>query len=275
MEKSKLYLVFLVAGMSSRFGQQFPKQFAVIGPKNEIMMEVSLQQAMTIDFEEIIFVTNPLTRNLYVNFFGNEYNGKKIHYVDQSYNKQKRSRPWGTTGAICSLLPFVKEDAYFVILNGDDLYNASSFDLLITALKEKKTNYIGGISLYKTLSSTTSVNRGIIECDSSMKVVQIFEKQNVHSGLTEYLEKIANVNFLCFNGNTIVELSKKFEEFKNLHADNSTIECFITSVLDELIQEKKIELTMIPLVENVYGITFVEDVEIVKKKLKEERDSKK
>ena len=53
-------LVYMVAGMSSRFGGN-PKQMAIVGPNNETLIEYSLNQALTCKFSKIIFITTQKT----------------------------------------------------------------------------------------------------------------------------------------------------------------------------------------------------------------------
>ena len=53
-------IVFMVAGMSSRFGGN-PKQMAKVGPNNETLIEFSVNQALRCNFNKLIFITNPKT----------------------------------------------------------------------------------------------------------------------------------------------------------------------------------------------------------------------
>ena len=55
-------IVFMVAGMSSRFGGK-PKQLAKVGPNNETLIEYSVNQALKQKFNKIYFITNPKTFN--------------------------------------------------------------------------------------------------------------------------------------------------------------------------------------------------------------------
>jgi UTP-glucose-1-phosphate uridylyltransferase len=280
ISKKKKFIVFLVAGMSSRFQSTIPKQFAIVGPENEPLIEFSVKQACTQPFDEIIFVTNPLTRHLFVNHFGNQYMNHNVHYVDQYYDKTKRERPWGTTDAICSLRSFYSSSSnIFVIVNGDDLYGFSAFSKIIKYLSDDSTkNYIGGLAVKRTIVSDAPVNRGIISVEKQSKtnslglksflVEKIYEKTNVTRKDLDFLDEIANVNFLCLQEETIKALDRLLQQFQVDHENDTKIECFITSSLFELIQSQQLELYYFPLDENVEGITFQQDVPILHKKLK-------
>ena len=264
----KKVIVFLVAGMSSRFNSHVPKQFAKVGLNHEPLIEVSVNQALTQDFDEIIFITNPLTKDLYVNHFGKSFHGKNIEYINQIYDKEKRTRPWGTTDAICSLLNSknIEKNAIYTIVNGDDLYSESAFQILFENLEKNPKNYIGGLLVRDTIISDTAVNRGIIQIKNN-KVSHIYEQTNITRNDTEFMNQIANVNFLCFTLDTIEKLNKKLNIFKNEFSNDSKKECFITSTLNELIEEKTLILDYLPLKENIQGVTFQEDVLVLREKL--------
>ena len=53
-------IVYMVAGMSSRFGGR-PKQMAKVGPDGETLIEYSVNQALKQDFSKLVFITNPKT----------------------------------------------------------------------------------------------------------------------------------------------------------------------------------------------------------------------
>ena len=99
-------IVFLVAGMSSRFGGK-PKPLAKIGHNNETLIEYSVNQAIINKFSKIIFVTNSKTEQDIKNLFSNKYKNIDVEYVQQKYDTNKRIRPCGTTDAICSIIKYV------------------------------------------------------------------------------------------------------------------------------------------------------------------------
>ena len=51
----EIALVYMVAGLSSRFGGEI-KQFAKVGPNNETLIEYSLNQALPAGFTKIVFI---------------------------------------------------------------------------------------------------------------------------------------------------------------------------------------------------------------------------
>jgi len=152
-------IVFMVAGMSSRFGGN-PKQMAKVGPNNETLIEFSVNQALRCNFNKLIFITNPKTESLFKNIFGNFYKNVPVLYVEQKYNKSIRKRPWGTTDAICSIIDIINEP--FIMVNGDDLYGMSTFEKGFNMMQNKNINVIGGLKIINTLPEKGNVNRGVI-----------------------------------------------------------------------------------------------------------------
>ena len=75
-------VVFMVAGMSSRFGGK-PKQMAIVGPNNETLIEFSVNQALTHSFDKLIFITNRNTEHLFHTIFGNNYKNIPVLYIQQ------------------------------------------------------------------------------------------------------------------------------------------------------------------------------------------------
>lgn len=263
-------IVFMVAGMSSRFGGSIPKQFARVGVNDETLIEVAVMDSLESNFDDIVFITNPKTEHLFQNIFGTIYQGKPVFYVRQKMENY-RSRPWGTTDAICCVMEYPKfhNDCLFVIVNGDDLYGPKSFLKMNTFLEKKITNYIGGLPILKTIVGNEKVNRGIILCHGENNVFELEERLNITKNDSSLHNCIANVNFLVLTSPTILYLNELLFRFKQNYKSDPTVECFITDSLNELIQSKKIEMILLPLEENVLGVTRQEDVPKVRQLLLE------
>ena len=265
----KKIIVFMVAGMSSRFGGKTPKQFAKVGRHNESLIEVSVNDALSSNFfEEIIIITNPKPEKLFKNLFGKRYKKLSVSYLQQKM-EDYRERPWGTTDAVCVLNEYMDnqiEKYIFTIINGDDLYGKRSFYEIPIFLQKKDTNYIGGQPLLQTIIGEEAVNRGIITLDKNKnKVISIKEQLNISRSDKGLEDKTANMNFIIIKGTVISKLGILLNDFKEQYRNHPTIECFLTDSLNQLIEKDKIELYYFPLIENVIGITRQEDVEKVKK----------
>ena len=131
-QEKEIAIVYMVAGISSRFGGKI-KQFAQVGPNNETLIEISMKQAMRAGFRKIIFIVGNLTEKTFKEKFKSEFQNIPISYAIQSYDERERDKPWGTAEALCSVIPFI--NCPFVVCNGDDLYGENSFKVLCDHLK--------------------------------------------------------------------------------------------------------------------------------------------
>lgn len=259
-------IVFMVAGMSSRFGGN-PKQMAKVGPNNETLIEFSVNQALRCNFNKLIFITNPKTESLFKNIFGNFYKNVPVLYVEQKYNKSIRKRPWGTTDAICSIIDIINEP--FIMVNGDDLYGMSTFEKGFNMMQNKNINVIGGLKIINTLPEKGNVNRGVIFVNGN-NVIGMKEMLNISKiNNPELHNELANVNFIGLQPSILNLLKAILEKFKLENKDDQKIECILPDNLDQLIKEKKLELQFFEITEKILGITNPEDEEILKNLLKE------
>ena len=258
-------VVFMVGGMSSRFGGN-PKQMAIVGPNNETLIEYSVNQALTCKFSKIIFITNKKTENLFIDIFGKNYKNTQVVYVQQRYDDNERSRPWGTTDALCSIIEYVNEP--FILLNGDDIYGECTFKKGFDLMKIENNNIIGGLKLFKTLPEKGEVNRGIIfvsgnEVLGLKEMLGISKEEN-----PELLNEFGNVNFIGLQPHILNELKKILEKFKSYNKNDKKIECLLPDNLNELIEKDIIKMTYFEIKYDVIGITNPGDELIIKDILK-------
>lgn len=255
-------VVFMVAGMSSRFGGK-PKQMAKVGPNNETLIEYSVNQALTQSFNKLIFITNHKTEHLFHSIFGNNYKNIPVLYIQQKYDTNLRNKPWGTTDAICSMIGYINES--FIMLNGDDIYGTSTFEKGFHIMINQKNNVIGGLPVVNTIANNNVVNRGIIyvENDSVVGLKEMLKiSKNTHP---ELMSELANVNFIGLDYKSLLMINNILLKFKEKHKNDPNIECLLPDVLNELILEKKINMDYFEITENIIGLTHPEDETVVRK----------
>lgn len=256
-------VVFMVAGMSSRFGGQ-PKQMATVGPKGETLIEYSVNQALENDFKQLVFITNPKTEHLFREIFKDVYKGVKVSYVEQKYNKYFRTRPWGTADAICHLLPII--DDKFIMVNGDDIYGSQTFKTGFEMMKDKN-NIIGGLKVINTLPETGNVNRGIIFIKDN-KVCGLKEMLNINKKDNKELHnELANMNFIGLQYDILKKISILVEKFKQVNSKEAKLECILTDLLDFLIKNGDLEMDFFEIKNKIIGITNPGDEIKLKKQL--------
>ena len=258
-------IVYMVAGMSSRFGGR-PKQMARVGPNNETLIEYSVNQALTQNFSKLIFITNPKTEHLFKEIFGGKYLNVEVLYIEQYYNKIKRSRPWGTTDAICSMIGHINES--FIMVNGDDIYGENTFEEGYNKMFDKTNNIIGGLPVIKTMPDDGEVNRGVIMVHRN-KVTGLREMLKISKQKNpELMNLLANVNFIGLQYNVLIQLNEILLNFKKENKDDPKIECLLPDNLNELIENKFIKMEFFEIKNPIIGLTNPEDENILKNLLK-------
>jgi len=257
-------VVFMVAGMSSRFGGK-PKQMAIVGPNNETLIEYSVNQALTHSFDKLIFITNRKTEHLFHTIFGNNYKNIPVLYIQQKYDTNTRNKPWGTTDAICSMIGSINES--FIMVNGDDIYGTSTFQKGFEIMIHQTKNVIGGLPVVNTIANNTVVNRGIIYVEN-VSVVGLKEMLKISKSThPELMNELANVNFIGLQYKTLLMINNVLLEFKEKHKGDPNIESLLPDVLNGLILEKKITMDYFEITENIIGLTHPEDEAVVKNML--------
>ena len=259
-------IVFLVAGMSSRFGGN-PKHLTKVGPNNETLIEYSVNQAIKNKFSKIIFITNQKSEKDIQNLFTKIYKNIPIEYIQQNYDRNKRIRPWGTTDAICAIRLHI--DDPFILVNGDDIYGEGTFKRGYELMKERNINIIGGLQVIKTLPKTGNVNRGIININAQTNtVIGLKEKLNISKiGNPELFQELANVNFIGLQLNILDKLTDILNKFKENNINDEKIECLLPDNLHELIEKNQLVMTFFEITNEILGITNPGDEVILKEKL--------
>lgn len=258
-------LVYLVAGMSSRFGGKV-KQFARVGPEDETLIEYSLRQALKNDFSKIIFVVGEKTETGFLEMFGREYNGVPVFYARQEFDHRTRNNPWGTVDALCCARDFI--DCPFVVCNGDDIYGETSFKVVFDALKRNEISATVGFKLKDMLSDNCSVNRGIFEIDESGNVSGLDEVFGItKDNLTQKNlngEELCNVNLFGFSPDVLDMLDSELELFKK-NKENSKSECLLSTELSKLIKGGLVKVKLCSTPDKWMGVTGPQDTEVVRK----------
>ena len=259
-------IVFMVAGMSSRFGGK-TKQLTIVGPNEETLIEYSVNQAILNNFSKIVFITNVRTEKSFVDIFGQEYKGLPVLYCRQSYDPQKRKRPWGTTDAVCCLYGKIQEP--FILVNGDDIYGSSTFRKGFYLLNASKSNICGGCALIDSLPMLGTVNRGIIK-KNGPDVESIVEMFNIDRKNKELHRELASVNFIGLQYHVVEMLKELLDKFKEKNDGNEKIECLLPETLTELIKTKTIKMKHFKINNKIIGITNPGDETIVRELLNKE-----
>lgn len=261
-------LVYMVAGVSSRFGGRIKQLVKVT--ETETLIEYSLKQALYSDFTKIVFIVGDKTEAPFKEKFGEKFSGIPVFYAFQKFDILKRDRPWGTADALCCAKEFI--DCPFVVCNGDDLYGRNTFRTLVEHLKKEECGAVVGYRLADTLPEKGAVNRGIFKVkegyiQSLTETIGIEKSKLDERKLGE--EDLCSMNIFAFYPEVINYLYDKVEEIKRKNIGNRTIECFLPEEVSNLVKDGKTKIRIYPATDRWFGVTNPGDEETIRKEIRE------
>lgn len=276
-------LVVLAAGMGSRYGGL--KQIDPMGPNGETVLDYSVFDAIRAGFSKVIFVI----REDFADEFRSSVGARFADKIEVAYAFQKlddlpegfsvpegREKPWGTAHAILAARHEV--DRPFAVINADDFYGADAYQqaarfLMSEAPSVEKEHYaLVGYQIVNTLSDHGAVNRGICQTDGGLlkgveEVVDISRKdtdQIEGRGIEGRAclideEVIVSMNLWTFPVSFLDELNKRFVEFLGEHGSELKSECYIPTVVDDLINSGVADCHVLETSSSWFGVTYPDD----------------
>lgn len=284
-------LVIMAAGIGSRFGEGI-KQLTSFGPSGEIIMDYSVYDAIEAGFQKVVFVIRKSMEHDFRRIIGDRIAKKiPVEYAFQEMDDlpegfcvpEGRTKPWGTGQAILACRGVVNEP--FAVINADDYYGKDAFVKVHNFLanadcgpKDKYQFCMAGFILKNTLSEHGGVTRGICRLDEKGELASICETRNIIGTQTGAAvcepdgtkrevdpESLVSMNFWGFTPDFIEELNTGFVKFlNNLGEHRETAEYLLPTIVDDLLQEDKVDLAVLPCTDRWFGVTFKEDVPYVK-----------
>lgn len=285
-----LSLVILAGGLGSRYNGQ--KQLDPVGPAHETLMEYAIYDAFSVGIHHFVFIINQQFDNTTKKYFQSiierkngvvefilqtTYTGVPLNLYDTISQRQK---PWGTAHALLVAKSHLTNP--FVVINADDYYGREAFYLanslaeheLIVANRYAMVAY----DLTKTLSENGTVSRGICTINQN-QLVQIEERTSI-SRVGEQIMYAENdqqiqldhqakvsMNFWVLHPSIFRVLEDKFALFLKKYASQLKQEFFLPQVINELIQERQVDVLVKIANEHWFGMTYPEDKPIVQNAL--------
>ncbi len=299
-------LVIMAAGIGSRFGGGGVKQLTSFGPCGEIIMDYSIYDAIEAGFTKVVFVIRRSMEKDFREIIGDRIAKKiPVEYAFQELDDlpdgyvvpQNREKPWGTGQAILACREVIREP--FAVINADDYYGKDAFKKIHQFLTEidadaasanQKTSpdqkryqfCMAGFVLKNTLSEYGGVTRGICRVNEAGELIEILETKDiiktsdggaaVYSGNASLIrldaDSLVSMNFWGFTPEFMEELAGGFQRFlDNLDGNETKAEYLLPTIADRLLKEGRAEITVLPSNDKWFGVTFREDVPIVKKSI--------
>ena len=293
----KAALVIMAAGMGSRYGGE--KQTDGIGPNGEAIMEYSVYDAIQAGFSKVVFIIKPEMEQTLRNLCGDRIQTMKVKtgepvevkYVFQDFSSvpsfyqipADRKKPFGTVHAVLCAKDAVQEP--FAVINADDYYGRSAFTTIYEELMRLEKTGKGtmvGYRLMNTVSDHGTVSRGVCQTENgSLKKVKetlkikkypdgsIADIADPENEVSLAPESPVSMNFWGFTPWIFEEMEAYFTAFlKGLAPDELKAECLLPVLVDKLITEGKLDVSVLDTDAVWFGVTYKEDRPIVEAELK-------
>ena len=262
-QKKSAALVVMATGMGSRYGGL--KQLDPIGPNGEIILDFSVYDAARAGFDQAVFI---IRRDFEEDF--RRMAGERIEkMIDTKYVFQDmtnlpdgfsvpegRTKPWGTGHAVYCAKDVVSSP--FVLINADDYYGRSSFQLIYDHLTKEDELCMAGFQLGNTLTENGTVSRGVCETENGyLKSITEHTALDRNSGIP--LDTIVSMNMWGLKPEIFSYLEQDLVEFLENLDNPQKGEFYIPTVVDHLIHRHNYPVRVLECAEKWYGVTYHED----------------
>ena len=294
---TKPALIIMAAGMGSRFGGL--KQVTPLGPSGELIIDYSIHDAIEAGFERVVFVIKHEIEDVFKEFIGNriekviqtDYVFQELTELPEGYTvPEGRVKPYGTAHAVWCCRNVVKGP--FMVINSDDYYGKDCFKLIYNFITNPVNDGIrhlcmAGYILENTLTENGSVSRGVCEIDENNKIISIAErtKIEIRDGKPMYTEDDGN-SWTELDRNSYVSMNcwgypagifdmfdKELRVFLNgLNENPLKGEFYLPVMADKMTKEGIADITVLPVSDKWFGVTYAEDKPKVMAALKDLAD---
>ena len=290
----KVSLVIMAAGLGSRYGGN--KQVDGIGPHNEILMEYSIYDAIRAGFNKVVFIIKPEMEEMMHCLCGDYLAGKtandgspvEVAYAFQDFSSlpdfytvpPERTKPFGTVHALLCAESVVREPC--CVINADDYYGLDAYRTMyraLQALPESGKATMVGYLLKNTASLHGTVSRGVCAVEDGMlrSVKETLKIQLYPDGSLRDLaedvpldpDSVVSMNYWGFMPSIFPELRAYFERFlRGEGGRNIKSECLLPVMVDDLMREGRLEVSVLHSADKWFGMTYQEDRAVVAEELR-------
>lgn len=276
-------LLILAGGMGSRYKGQ--KQIDTISENNETLMEYALYDAVKVGIRKFVFIINEMFPEAYKKTIYNllTRQNAEVHFIEQTLDKHipkkyllklsSRRKPLGTAHAVYCAKD--KINGPFITMNADDFYGLETFKTARLSIDNKEVlenQYVMlAFELGNTLSENGSVSRG--KCDVTNGLLYKVEEytfiekmENQIMGLDEEMKAktlqkndLVSMNFWILDPSFFQFCEKELFRFLEENSNVNTNEFYLPSVIDTVIQNKKVNVKVLATSEKWFGLTYPGD----------------
>jgi NDP-sugar pyrophosphorylase family protein len=262
--------MIMAAGLGSRFGGV--KQLAKVGKAGEAFLDLSIKDALTAGFEDVIMIVRSEIEQDVKDHINSQHDDLRVTYVRQDDLGPARDKPWGTVHAVLSAKEAVSGP--FAVINADDYYGPSSFKLAADALSKVAPGLACNIAfeLGNTVPPQGSVTRAVTAVEQGFltEIVETEECMCHADGTFTAGGKVVpgttpvSMNLWCFHESILDDLEERWVSFYADHAGDPKLEAQLPTAVGELMAAGRLKVEVISSDEQWIGITNPEDFELAK-----------
>lgn len=277
-------LLVLAAGMGSRYGGL--KQIDPMGPNGETVLDYSVFDAIRAGFGRVVFIIREDFADAFRQGIGARFADRiQVDYAFQKLDDlpagftvpEGRTKPWGTAHAVRAARDLVNKP--FAVINADDFYGRDSYRSAAAFLASSPSG--NGISHYamvgypleNTLSEHGEVNRGICSRDASGLLTNVEEYVSISRSGDGTATGVAldgirkpvpdgtpvSMNFWAFTPDFFSHLENEFSAFIASQGEGAKSECYIPTVVDNLIRSGRADCRVLSTGSHWFGVTYPAD----------------
>ena len=254
------------------------KQLESGGPKDELIIDYSIHDAIAAGFNNIVFIIRHDIEADFRERIGDRIEkicapiGVNVEYAFQEKDMfvdaipEGRTKPWSTGHAV--LCAADKIDSAFAVINADDYYGKDGFKKAADFLSTNQYALVGYV-LKNTLSENGGVTRGVCTVADG-KLVGINETKNIvktptgaeADGKQLDIESLVSMNFWCYPLEFLEVLKTGFPKFLANMSDPQKEEYLLPIIADEMLKSGT-EFSVLPTDDQWFGVTYKEDKDSV------------
>lgn len=286
MELPTPTLLILAAGMGSRYGGL--KQFESMGPGGECLLDYAVFDALRAGFGRVVFVIGatlaPCIQEGIRKRYGAVMDVELVqqHLWDVPGNFRippERVKPWGTLHAVLAARDAVRTP--FAVINADDFYGPAAYRQVADFFSKPDTHHDGrnhycmvGYAVARTLSANGGVNRGICASRDGF-LAGVEEHVGIVAGTGGRCsgfrldggrvdipnDAVASMNFWGFTPAVFAHMQAHFVDFLAAKGNTPGAECYIPSVVDELVRTGQADCRILKTDDPWFGVTYAQDMQ--------------
>lgn len=260
----------MAAGLGSRFGGV--KQLARVGPNDEAFLDFSIKDAQASGFgDTVLIVRSDIEADVKEQIVA-QHGSLPVHYVRQDDLGPPRDKPWGTLHAVLSAESVI--DRPFAVINADDYYGPTSFQMAAELLAGSREGKSGNVAfqLGRTVPPSGSVTRAVTKVAEG-KLTAIVETDGCEKladgtlsagGETVPADTPVSMNLWCFDHSVMADFNERWDAFLAANGDEPKSEAQLPTVVGELMDSGRLSVDVVSSPEQWIGITNPEDFELAK-----------